>query len=92
MNIPIRPAASAVSPLKIRMCLAYHCSPAPDSWFIPAVWNSGASLEARHWMRRNGLLDSHSKPTAKLEAYVFHLTHQPLPDVVERFSTKGVTT
>lgn len=68
-----------LTPLQVRMALAYAVSQVPAAMFPEDQWRSRAADEARTWLRASGLVDHDGYATDKLHAYVEALCALPLP-------------
>ncbi|PJN96671.1 hypothetical protein CNY89_01180 [Amaricoccus sp. HAR-UPW-R2A-40] len=74
-----------VSPLTIKMAIAYYVSPtSPEQFFTPETWACAPAREARDWLFENDLLYrdetadiTHLAP--KLAAWVDFICATPLP-------------
>ena len=73
----------SVSPLTIKMALAYHSSAEPEQFFPPQTWSSDPAKDARSWLCGNGLLTlsdgGNYVPTQRLTAWVGFICSTPLP-------------
>lgn len=73
-----------MSPLQIKMALAYYCSPSPELMFLKDQWESEAADDARMWLQESGLIawnyvNGEYRGTEKLTAYCLKLCSIPLP-------------
>lgn len=73
-----------MSPLQIRMAIAYYCSSSPELMFAKDQWESDAAIDARAWLQENALIEWQSNEgrylgTEKLKVYITKLCSIPVP-------------
>jgi hypothetical protein len=68
-----------VSPLIIKLMLAYYVSPKPETCFKDGEWNSSAATEGRRWLAENGLVDNSLRCTEKGNVWCARICATPLP-------------
>lgn len=73
-----------MSPLQIRMALAYYCSSEPEQFFPGGQWLSEAAIAAQEWMLDEKLIawdleGNQYRATDRLDAYVAKLKSIELP-------------